>query len=209
MQLSGEFTTPRSPEEVYALLSDPSQFGPLFPEFQSMTVQDPTHFTMKVGVAVGNIRGSVEIEMELAEASRPLRVLYKGQGTAVGSPFTVRTGFDLSPGDEGTRVAWQGEANVSGNLALMAGSMLDPLGRQNIQKLIDGLQKALAEPAPKPIADEPTVPIPQNLLAEQTSEPANGEAGNEMPTAKAPEPIVDEPASERSPDIANHNETSE
>ena len=30
----------------------------------------------------------------------------------------------------------------------MAGGMLEPLGRKNIQKLIDGLQKALAEACP-------------------------------------------------------------
>ena len=62
-----------------------------------MTVHDATHFTVKVRVGVGNIRGSAEIKMELAEAIRPQRALYKGQGTAVGSQITVSAGFDLSP----------------------------------------------------------------------------------------------------------------
>ena len=53
---SGEFTTPRNPDEVYDFLSDPNKFGPLLPDFQSMTVQDPRHFTVKVRVGVGNIR---------------------------------------------------------------------------------------------------------------------------------------------------------
>ena len=146
INFSGEFTTPRPLEEVFDFLSDPARFAPLLPDFQSMTTQDPTHFTVKVKVGVGNIRGSAEIKMELSEAVRPLRAQYKGQGTAVGSQVTVSAGFDLSALVEGTRVVWQGETSVFGKLASMAGGMLEPLGRKNIQKLIEGLQKALSEP---------------------------------------------------------------
>lgn len=149
INFSGEFATPRSPEEVFDFLSDPNRFAPLLPDFQSMTMQDPTHFTVKVKVGVGNIRGSAEIKMELAETVKPLRAQYKGQGTAVGSQVLVTAGFDLHPNGESTRVIWQGETSVFGKLASMAGGMLEPLGRKNIQKLIDGLQKALAEPVAK------------------------------------------------------------
>src|SRR6202012_4201601 len=81
INFSGEFTTPRSPDEVFDFLSDPNQFAPLLPDYQSMSMQDATHFTVKVKVGVGNIRGSAEIKMELTEAVRPLRALYRGQGT--------------------------------------------------------------------------------------------------------------------------------
>jgi carbon monoxide dehydrogenase subunit G len=169
---SGEFTTPRNPDAVYDFLSDPIKFGPLLPDFQSMTVQDPTHFTVKVRVGVGNIRGTAEIKMELAEATRPQRAQYKGQGTAVGSQITLSAGFDLSPADASTKVAWQGEANIFGKLASMAGGMLEPLGRKNIQKLIDGLQKALAESAPLTAGEVATqvqgldTPVPEALQTE-------------------------------------------
>jgi uncharacterized protein len=169
---SGEFTTPRNPDEVFDFLSNPNKFGPLLPDFQSMTVQDPTHFTVKVRVGVGNIRGTAEIKMELAEATRPQRAQYKGQGTAVGSQITLSAGFDLSPVDTSTRVAWQGEANIFGKLASMAGGMLEPLGRKNIQKLIDGLQKALAESVPLTAGEVATqvqgldTPVPEALQPE-------------------------------------------
>jgi carbon monoxide dehydrogenase subunit G len=179
---SGVFTTPRNPDEVFDFLSDPNKFGPLLPDFQSMTVQDPTHFTVKVRVGVGNIRGNAEIKMELAEATRPQRAQYKGQGTAVGSQITLSAGFDLSPAADSaaeiasgsTRVAWQGEANIFGKLASMAGGMLEPLGRKNIQKLIDGLQKALAESAPLTAGEVATqvqgldTPVPEALQPEPT-----------------------------------------
>jgi len=146
INFTGEFTAPRSPEEVFEFLADPNKFGPLLPDFESMTVQDATHFAVKIRIGVGNIRGTAEIRMELAEAVRPQRALYKGHGTAVGSQVTISAGFDLSPLPESTRVAWQGEANVFGKLASMAGGMLEPVGKKNIQKLIDGLRWALSRP---------------------------------------------------------------
>ena len=182
INFSGEFDTPRSPEEVFDFLSDPQKFGPLLPDFQSMSMQDPTHFTVKVKVGVGNIRGSAELKMELSEAVKPLRAQYKGQGTAVGSQVTVSAGFDLSPLPESTRVVWQGETSVFGKLASMAGGMLEPLGRKNIQKLIDGLQKALAEQV-QTVAplDRATAATPADVASVPVEAPENGSTTAELP----------------------------
>ena len=56
----------------------------------------------------------------------------------------MTAGFDLTPAGSGTKVVWQGEAQVFGALASVAGGLLEPLGRKNVQKLIDGLQTALS-----------------------------------------------------------------
>ena len=167
---SGEFTSPRTPDEVYDFLCDPNKFAPLLPDFESMSVQDATHFTVKVRVGVGNIRGSAEIKMELAESVRPTRAQYKGQGTAVGSQISIAAGFDLTPVDGSTRIAWQGEAGVFGKLASMAGGMLEPLGKKNIQKLIDGLQWALTWPPAQAVAQEAPSAATLNAPADQSVE---------------------------------------
>ncbi len=184
IKFSGDFSAPRSPEEVYSFLSDPNKFAALLPEFQGMTVQDPTHFTVKVGVGVGNIRGTAEIKMELAEATRPTRALYKGQGSAVGSQITISAGFDLAPESEGTKVSWQGEANIFGKLASMAGGMLEPLGRKNIQKLIDSLRWSLTMPkaTPEVVPQEASQPpAPAEAPATQPPTPSD------MPTGQPPQ----------------------
>lgn len=145
IKFSGEFTTAQPAEEVFDFLSDAGKFGPLLPGFQSMTVQDTTHFTVRVTVGVSHIRGTAEIKMELCESEKPRRAQYKGHGSAVGSQVTITAGFDLCPSMEGTQVNWQGEANIFGKLASMAGGMLEPLARKNLQALIDGLQRALKD----------------------------------------------------------------
>jgi carbon monoxide dehydrogenase subunit G len=144
IKFSGEFEVKKNPDEVYDFLTDPNRFAPLLPEFQSLAVQDPTHFTVKVNVGISYIKGSADVKMELAQADRPRRAQYKGQGSVAGGNVTMVSGFDLTPTAAGTKVNWQGEAQIFGRLASVAGGLLEPLGKKQIQVLIDGLQASLA-----------------------------------------------------------------
>ena len=143
IKFGGDFEVPRAPEEVYDFLTDPNKFAPLLPDFQEMAVQDERHFEVKVSVGISYIKGTAEMKMELAEASRPQRARYKGQGKVTGGNISLTAGFDLVAASGGTKVAWQGEAQIFGRLMSVAGGLLEPLGRKNVQKLIDGLIVAL------------------------------------------------------------------
>jgi carbon monoxide dehydrogenase subunit G len=143
IKFSGEFEVKRTPEEVYDFLTDPQKFAPLLPEFKGVAVQDPTHFTVKVNVGISYIKGVADVKMELIQSQRPSRAQYKGQGSVAGGNVSMIASFDLSPNADGTKVAWQGEAQVFGRLTSVAGGLLEPLGKKNVQKLIDGLQAAL------------------------------------------------------------------
>lgn len=164
---SGDFHVQRSPEEVYDFLTDPNKFAPLLPEFQGLTVQDATHFTVKVNVGVSYIKGVAEVKLELTQAERPTRAQYKGNGSVAGGNVSVIASFDLSGSDSGTKVAWKGDAQVFGRLTSVAGGLLQPLGKKQVQRLIDSLQKALspqgttasapaASAAPQPAAPKST-----------------------------------------------------
>jgi uncharacterized protein len=144
IKFSGVFEVKKKPDEVYDFLTDPNQFAALLPDFQGLSVQDSTHFAVKVNVGISYIKGSADVKMELAEADRPRHALYKGQGSVAGGNVSVVAGFDLTPTAYGTRVNWQCEAQIFGRLASVAGGLLEPLGKKQIQKLIDGLQAALA-----------------------------------------------------------------
>jgi uncharacterized protein len=143
IKFSGEFEVKRTPEEVYDFLTDPSKFAPLLPEYQGMSVQDATHFTVKVNVGISHIKGVADVKMELAQAERPTRAQYKGEGRVAGGNVSLVAGFDLSTIEVGTKVVWQGDAQIFGRLTSVAGGLLEPLGKKQVQKLINGLQAAL------------------------------------------------------------------
>src|ERR1700680_1485518 len=107
IKFDGEFETERTPEEVYDFLTDPKKFAPLLPDFQSMTQQDATHFTVKVDVGISYIRGAADMKMQLTQADRPRRAQYKGQGSVSGGNVALTAGFDLLPAGPGTKGAWQ------------------------------------------------------------------------------------------------------
>ena len=143
IKFSGEFEVRKTPEQVYDFLTDPQKFAPLLPDYQGMTVEDSTHFTVRVNVGISYIKGVADVKMELTESERPKRAQYKGQGAVAGGNTSILAGFDLSPTGNGTKVNWQGEAQIFGRLMSVAGGLLDPVAKKNIKKLIDGLEAAL------------------------------------------------------------------
>ena len=142
--IGGEFRVGRSPAEVFDFLTDPNRFAPVLPDFEGLTVKDASHFTVKARVGVSHIRGTATVELQLAESEKPKRALYTGKGSLAGGAVNLKAGFDLFPDGGGTRVAWKGEAHVFGPLISIAGGLLEPLAKKNVQKLIDGLQAAMS-----------------------------------------------------------------
>ena len=140
----GEFTVKKNPDEVYDFLVDPNRFSPLLPDFQSMELLDGKNFLVKLSVGISHIRGIAAVKMSLVEAEKPKQATYEGKGEVPGGSAAIRAGFLLEAApDGGTRVTWNGRANVVGRVASLAGGLLEPLAKKNVQKLIDGLQKAL------------------------------------------------------------------
>ncbi len=144
IRFGGDFTVRRSPEEVYDFLVDPNRFCPLLPDYQSMEIADAKNFLVKLSVGISHIRGTAAVKLSLAESDRPKHALYEGKGDVPGGSATLRAGFDLQAAPGGTKVVWSGQSNVVGRIASLAGGMLEPLAKRNIQKMIDGLQNALA-----------------------------------------------------------------
>ncbi len=128
---------------MYVVLTDPNKFCPLLPDFQGLCVDDDGHFTVKMKVGISHIRGTAAVKLRLAEAKRPQRAVFQGKGSVVGGTVDLTAAFDLAEAGEGTRVAWKGEAQIFGRLISVAGGLLEPLAKKNVQKLIDGLQAAL------------------------------------------------------------------
>src|SRR2546430_3228528 len=143
IKFGGEFEVKKTPEEVYDFLTDPKRFAPLLPDFQGMTQQDATHFTVKVNVGISYIKGTAEVKMQLAEADRPKRAQYKGQGSVAGGNVSLTAGFDLSPVDSGTKVSLSGEAQIFVGAGSGWGGVPSPPGRTKVPETIDGMPAGL------------------------------------------------------------------
>lgn len=139
----GEFAVQRTPEETYDFLTDPNRFCRLLPDYENINVRDAENFIVEVKVGISHIRGTASVKLNLAERDRPTRALYKGKATMAGGNVDLNARFDLRANGSGTMVSWKGEAQVFGRLTSIAGGLLEPLARKNIQKVIVTLQQAM------------------------------------------------------------------
>lgn len=162
MTHSGAFSIRRTPDEVFDLLSNPERFAPLMPDFESMAIQDATHFTMRTVIAIGEIKGHANLFMELLEASRPTRVEYRGSATIAGSQLRLAVSFQISSLADLIEVGWRGEVGLEGMLALMAGELVETTGRQNFDRMAGNLLRSLQ--------DEPVAPAEGRIAASIPSE---------------------------------------
>ena len=145
IKLAGDFIVKKPREEVYRFLVDPNRFCPLLPDFQGMEIVDPRNFLVKLSVGISHIRGTAAVKMTLVDEQRPTQAAYEGKGEVPGGSATIRAEFQLEELSGGqTKVKWAGRSSVLGRVISLAGGLLEPLGKKNVQKLIDGLQKALA-----------------------------------------------------------------
>jgi len=65
-----------------------------------------------VKLAIAYLSGNVDMNMELTEAQRPVRAQYAGKVSVAGTNVALTAGFDLLLAGTGTKVAWQGEAEM-------------------------------------------------------------------------------------------------
>jgi uncharacterized protein len=154
---SGEFAVQRTPEETYDFLTDPNRFCPLLPDYENVDMRGPKDFVVDVKVGISHIRGTAVVKLHLAEHNRPTRAAYTGKATMAGGNVDLNANFDLRPDGAGAVVSWKGEAQVFGRLTSIAGGLLEPLARKNIQRAINGLQDAI------------------NQLPRQSAQPTDGQ----------------------------------
>ena len=144
IKFDGEFTVTSSPADAYAFLADPEKFAPCLPTFKSLEVTGPKAVLVKIRVGVGKIRGTAGITLELDDSGAPDCAAYVGKGSIMGGAFNFAADFKLEATDAGTVVHWEGDLSMFGKLVALAGGLLRPIAKKDINRLIAALQAELS-----------------------------------------------------------------
>lgn len=140
IKFDGEFDVPVSPAEAYAFLSDPEKFCPCLPTYESLEMEDPKTALVTVAIGVGKIRGKAGVTLQLVDEQPNTHAAYNGKGKVMGGAFNFDASFELQPEGGGTRVQWQGDLSMFGKLVALAGGLIRPIAKKDIQRMIDALQ---------------------------------------------------------------------
>jgi carbon monoxide dehydrogenase subunit G len=148
IKFEGEFDVTATPEEAYAVLSDTTKYAPLLPTYVSHEVKDDGSADVTVKVGVGKIRGKAVINLTRVTAEAPTRAGYTGKGKVMGGAFNMDTVFALEPiATGGTLVKWEGSLNMFGKLVALAGGLIRPIAKKDIERLIAAIKAALSPDA--------------------------------------------------------------
>jgi carbon monoxide dehydrogenase subunit G len=143
INLNDEFVVAVPPERVFTFITTPNSFAPILPYFKELRDVANNHFIVVLEVGIPQVKGIVEVTVDLTDAQPPHSVAYRTRGRHTLGMMDQKINFMLSQIETGTKVVWQTESVVSGTLASLARGMLLPLAKRQIKSLIASVQQAL------------------------------------------------------------------
>jgi len=119
MKIEDSFRVAAPVDRVWQFITDPEQVGPCLPGCQSIEVTDPNKYRATVRVAVGPIKTTFNVVVELTEQDPPRRALSitRGEEGGKASTLTAQSELRLNPVAEGgTEVYYASEVALVGRL---------------------------------------------------------------------------------------------
>ena len=149
LQNSGEEKIPAGHATVWAFVTDPDKVGRCLPEVVDVSVQDATHCEASVLVAVGPVRGTLKVNVELIPDAAGKRVDLKISGSGFSSTVDVTAAADLlDPADGTTTLKWSGQAVARGMVAAVGGRLLEAQARKLIEQTFANVRQRLTASTP-------------------------------------------------------------
>lgn len=141
MEFDGDFESPRSPEELWNYFTDTEHLADCAPGMKEMTLLSPSEFEAVITVGVGSVNPTFDVEGTIAEADEPTKLVMTAEGSAgrKGAFDTVAT-MELERIEDGTRLNWTAEANVSGLISSLGQRALGSVTNRLVGQFFDCMQ---------------------------------------------------------------------
>jgi carbon monoxide dehydrogenase subunit G len=143
VKISGSYQLPFARERAYQIMQDPAILARAIPGCEGLEKIGPDEYRMKMKMALASLSGAFDGKVRITEQNPPesFRLVVEGSGK-VG--FVKGDGvLKLSAVEEGTEVAYEGEAQVGGTMAAVGQRLIDGTAKMMIKKFFDKLS---AEP---------------------------------------------------------------
>ncbi len=141
--MDGKIEISAKAERIFASLSDPEFMASCIPDMQSYNVIDKDHFVAKVKVGIGIVRGTVEMKFDLREKQPPSHAKLVGDGSGAGSKMHVESVFDLASKGNSTEMRWAADADLSGLIAGIGGSILKGQSEKQVAQIFQNVRSKL------------------------------------------------------------------
>jgi uncharacterized protein len=141
--LDGKFEIKSPLDRVYSSLTDPEFMASCIPDLQSHTTLDQEHFNAKVKVGIGLVRGSVDMKFVIEDKKPTSHARLIGEGSGAGSKMHIVSSFDLAPEGQSTNLTWNADADLSGLMAGIGGSILKGQSEKQVNQIFANIRSKL------------------------------------------------------------------
>jgi hypothetical protein len=146
LEYSGQEKVQTNPEKVWGFIQDPQKVASCLPDLKSVDIKDDKNMVATVGVAVGPVRGSFKLNIELDPRPEENKVMVRIRGGGLGSAVDLTASADIvGQEDQTTLLNWQGLATVSGPAATVGGRVLDAQAKRLIEAVFANMGQKMSE----------------------------------------------------------------
>jgi carbon monoxide dehydrogenase subunit G len=133
LQWEGKEEVSASREALWAFINDPYSVAHCVPDLVEAVVQDGHHVEATVKVGLGPVKGNFKLKIELQPQAGGTHMGMKISGGGLGSVVDLVAGADITDnGNATTTLDWKGTAEMRGQIASLAGRVIDAQARRVI-----------------------------------------------------------------------------
>ena len=149
MQLKGSHIYKASPEKIWSMLMNPEILAKITPGVSKLDLVAEDSYEAIAEVKIGPVKGSFKgkVDLEDKEAPKSFKLLVK-QNSKIGN-VSADIAINLSPVEEGCKVAFDGKAKLSGLLARTGQRVLSGVSNTLSKQFFAALEKELEGDSPE------------------------------------------------------------
>jgi carbon monoxide dehydrogenase subunit G len=153
VNLDGSAVLSGSPEEVWAVITDPAVLARTIPGCETLEQTGDDEYRMNVSVGVGAIRGTYAGEVRLADQQRPTSYVMHASGAGAPGNARAQVTINLSPADGGkTNLTYSADAVIGGPVAGVGQRMITGVAKRMAGQFFKAIDDELTGVAPAPVA---------------------------------------------------------
>ena len=139
MKLVGEYVFQSPPDVVWASLLDPEVLAAVMPGCDELELVGEGEYEGVLNLKIGPVQGKFDgkVKLEDIREGEGYTMQVNGRGTPGFMKATVRV--DLGAEGDGTRMAYDGDAQVGGRIASVGQRLLDTSVKAIVKQSLDGL----------------------------------------------------------------------
>ena len=146
----GETVVAAPVEAVWAALTSPEALRAVVPGCRELEALSATEFRGKVVLGAGIVKGLFDVSVAFTEVDEPGRLRLTGSATGRLGASRGEGIVRLTPDGDGTRVAYEYGADLSGRVAAVGGRLVEGAARMMIGEFFRRLARTAAPEAPEP-----------------------------------------------------------